>query len=102
MKYTKNTPLKLKLIGFDFAYRHQQKEDRKNNESELHYEVWKKKIGSLSIDVTICHTDRKVIVWLESDNPVEFQGIKSPSDIQVLEKLVVGKQKQYINNEEGD
>lgn len=73
MDYTRNAPLKLRAIGFEFSYSHK---SIKSN-APLHYEVWKKGI----IDVTIEHIPgKKVIIDI-----TEIYGVKCNS----IEQLVL-------------
>lgn len=54
MKYTRNFPLKLKNLGFEF---HGNNRDL-GDDPELNYEVWRKGV----IEVTVEHNPGKVVI----------------------------------------
>lgn len=102
MKYQRNIALKLREMGFEFSSSIEQPENKAKHESALHYEVWRKQLGTISIDITIDHTSKKIVIILEPEDYAELSGLNSINDLILLERLVCGKKKNYINNEEGD
>lgn len=82
MNYTKNTPLKLKALGFEFFYSHEETETETEN---LHYEVWKKGV----IDVAIEHVPgKKVLIDITETDGVDC---KSLEDLCLLDKMINAK-----------
>lgn len=80
MNYTKNTPLKLKALGFEFSYSHE-----KTGKENLHYEVWKKGV----INVTIEHVPGKnVLIDITETAVVDC---KSLEDLCLLDKMINAK-----------
>lgn len=74
MKYTKNIGIKLKLLGFDFSYEHE--------DEEIKYEVW----GKGSIEVTVDHTNREISTIINEMH--EELNIKSLDQLEQLSKLI--------------
>jgi hypothetical protein len=103
MRYQKNLGLKLRSIGFAFQYHEKQAENAENFQSKLDYEVYKKKVSIITIQVTIDHDDKKCFIELEPERSyARLNGISDLNDFIVLEKLIKGKQVNRTFNEEGD
>lgn len=99
MSFTKNTPLKLRELGFEFAY--------KNTPfCDCEYEVYKRKISKdnteYSLEATIDQPDNVISFSIIDENDIEFPGVKSITDLKKLISFLEPKKVKYINNEEGD
>lgn len=99
MSFAKNTPLKLRELGFEFAY--------KNTPfCDCEYEVYKRKITTnnteYSLEATIDQPDNVVSFSIIDENDIELPGVQSIADLKRLISFLEPKKVKYINNEEGD
>jgi hypothetical protein len=88
MRYTKNIGLRLRENGFKYDSGCKQKESKELLQSELDYEVWKKKLNVHELEITVDHIAKKVSILLDPCEVVHLNNVKSFEDLEKLKKLI--------------